>query len=121
MKLNEHKLRLTGVANLSKELELTKSYELNIKNAEVRGTQDYPNDDETFNRVYKLTISAMSEIEIKNEKQIIKAQKKGTPSQTLFKILYRLWEQEFQGLMTSDEFYQQEMSRTINCYKDQLK
>ena len=44
LNINENKLKLSGTANLSKELELTKNYDIIIKNAEVRKIEDLPTD-----------------------------------------------------------------------------
>ena len=120
MNLNEIKIKLSGIASIPKELNLSKTYGLEISKAEIRKIEDITNDNGTFDRVFKITISPYSEVLIKSEKEKILGKKKGSQSQVLRNIIRKLWEQQYSGLMTEEEFYQQELSNTINCYKDQL-
>lgn len=114
MEINEYKIKLNGVANIPKELELCKSYTLKITDAEVRAIKDVPNDDNTKNRVFTINISEMSEVYISDEKEIIKARKKGSQSQVL-KFAMRDKADEL-GL-DREEYYKDQMSKIINKYK----
>jgi len=55
--INERKLRVNGAGNIPKDLELGKAYDLVIENAEVRKSEEHPNDNGTINRVYTLRVS----------------------------------------------------------------
>lgn len=115
LNINEHKLKLGGVSNLSKELELTKNYDLVIKNAEVRKTEDLPNEDGTYNRVYTLRISELSEIQIIGDRDAISAKKVGKQS----RLLRFLIENKADELGEDrDSFYTKEMSIIIENYKN---
>ena len=83
MLVNEYRLKLGGSANLSKELELTKNYDLVIKNAEVRKVEDLPNDNGTLDRQFTVKISELSEIQLIGERDAIGAKKKGSQAQVL--------------------------------------
>ena len=112
--INEHKLRLNGVANLSKGLEF-KNYDLVIKNAEVRKTEDLPRDDGSYDRVYTLRISELSEIQIIGDREAISAKKVGKQS----RLLRFLIEQRAEELgEEKKDFYTKEMSIIIENYKN---
>lgn len=112
---NEFKLKLGGTANLNKELELTKNYDIVIKNAEVRKTEDLPNDNGSFDRVFTLKISELSEIEIIGDRDAISAKKKGSQAKLLrFEIQQRADELG----EDRDAFYTKEMSIIIENYKN---
>jgi len=120
MNLNEQKIRLSGVANILKELQLNKSYDLTLTKAEIREIKDIPNDDGTFDRIFKLTISELSEVNVITENDIIKCKKKGSQSQMLRRVLMELWEQQYQGETDFDSFYKKEIGKTIEVYKEQI-
>lgn len=110
MQLNENKVRLSGTANLSKELELCKSYDLHITEAEVRKSLDVPNDNGTFDRVYTLLISELSSIQIISERETIKARKKGSQAQMFRAILNHEADELGQD---REEYYKKEMTILI--------
>ena len=62
MQINEYSLKLTGKANIPQPLKLGFSYDLEIKNAEIRKSEQIPNDDGTMDEIYKLEISELSEV-----------------------------------------------------------
>lgn len=113
--INENKLKLSGVANLSAPLELTKSYDLVIKNAEVRKTEYLPCDDGSIDRQYTLKISELSEISIVAEKEVIGAKKYGSQAKVLRGVLEREADEKGED---RESYYQQEMSKIINDRKD---
>jgi hypothetical protein len=78
----QEELEKRGVANLEKELDLSKSYDLVLKNAECRKAEDIPNDDNTINRQFTLTISELSAVQIIGEITTY-AKKKGSQSKEL--------------------------------------
>lgn len=115
MNISEYKLRLSGVANMSKELEWNKNYDVIIKNAEVREVKDINNDDGTINKQFTLKISELSEIEIIGDRDAISAKKKGSQAKLLrFEIQQRADELG----EDRDAFYTKEMSIIIENYKD---
>lgn len=116
MQINELKLKLGGVANLSKELELTKNYDLIIKNAEVRKSEDLPNDDGLMDRQFTVKISELSEIQIIGDREAIGAKKKGSQAKLLrFEIQQRADELG----ENRESFYIKEMTKIINKYKNE--
>ena len=115
LQINENKLRLSGVVNIPKSLELDKSYDLLIKNAEVKNSQDCSNDDGTYNKIWKMKLSEMSELEIINEKgQVMKGRKKQTQSQ---KLRFLIWLEADEKGADRDIYYQQEMGKIIEQRK----
>ena len=117
METNEHKLRLSGIANLDTELKLGKTYDLTISNAEVRKSEDIPNDDGTINRVYKVLISEMSEIHLIAENEIIKAKKKGSQSQAQRNVLIKLADKYGED---REVYYNKRMSKNIESLLNEL-
>lgn len=79
--INERSLKLAGVCNIPKALELGKEYQLLINNAEVRKIEELPTDGEGSNLVYHLRISEMSQVNISDGHEMIKTKAKGSPSQ----------------------------------------
>ena len=116
MEINEYKLKLSGTANLPKPLDLDKEYDLTISCAEVRNSTDNPTQDGMINRVFKLAISEMSEVNIISSKEIIRASKKKfSQSQALRRIIEGRWEEDEQG--DKEDYYKHEMSIIIDEYK----
>lgn len=115
LNINEYRLRLGGTANLSKELELTKNYDIVIKNAEVREIKDLPNDNGSFDRQFTLKISELSEIEIIGDRDAISAKKKGSQAKLL---RFEIQQRADQLGEDRDAFYTKEMSIIIENYKN---
>lgn len=114
MQINEYSLKLTGKANIPQPLKLGFSYDLEIKNAEIRKSEQIPNDDGTMDEIYKLEISELSEVVLKSGDKTMKATKKGSQS----KILRYFIEQKADSLgVDREKFYQSEMQRIIDTYK----
>ena len=121
MDTNEKSIRLSGTANIRKELELEKNYDLTISNAEVRKVEQIGNNDGTYDKIFHLRISVMSEVNIIGDKELIKAKPKGTQSQMLRAIIRLLWEQQYQGDYEDFEnFYKEELTKLIDSYKEKL-
>lgn len=113
MEIEEYKLRLSGVANLPQGLTNGKNYDLTITNCECRKIERIPNDNGTENEIAKLVISELSEINIIDGRQIIKAKKKGSLAQKLRFVIMEIARRE--GL-DEEEYYTQEMSKIISTY-----
>lgn len=90
--INERKIKIVGTANIPTDLTNGKNYDLIIKNAEVRGISEDPNDDGTVDRTHKLKLSELSEVAIVDGREIIKAKVKGSLSKKLRYELQNLWE-----------------------------
>lgn len=120
MEISEYKIKISGTANIPRELKLGKNYDLTVAEVECRTSKDVVNDDETKDRVYTLKISEMSEIGIIGEKEIIKARKKASQSQVLrltIKDYWKLYGQDFEDFIS---FYELEMGKIIDNYKNKL-
>lgn len=109
--INEYKIKLTGTANIPKELDNTATYDLTISNAEVRGKKLDPNDDGTENLTHTIIISEISEINLIGKGDIIPAKKKGSMAKALHFMLSK--EADTLGI-DRDEHYTKEMSKLIN-------
>jgi hypothetical protein len=113
--INEHKIKLTGTANIAQELDNQSVWDLVIKNAEVRKKSFDPNDDGTENLTHTITISELSEVNLINQTGIIPAKKKGSQAKALRFVL----EQEADELgVDREQHYQQRMTEIINDIKN---
>lgn len=116
LKLNENQIRLSGKCNILSGLTNGKTYDLTISNAEVRKVEELPNDNETYNKVFTLRISELSEVNIIGEGEIIQTKKKkGSQSQVLRIKIEERWEQSGSEL-DKEDFYIKEMAKIINNY-----
>jgi hypothetical protein len=122
MNINENKVRLSGVANLSQPFKRTNCFvDLSIKNATIKDDIDLRgNEDGTINQIFKLTITTETEINILADNDIIKAKKKGSQSQMLRSSLMELYDQQYSAQKEFEEFYKQEMSKFIESVKKRL-
>ena len=71
--MNNNVVKVIGRAEIPEDLVLGNEYDLTIANVECRKTEEVPNDDGTNTKIYYLKISAMSEINIVGEREIIKS------------------------------------------------
>lgn len=117
MQINEYSLKLTGKANIPQPLKLGFSYDLEIKNAEIRKSEQIPNDDGTMDEIYKLQISELSEVVLKSGDKSMKATKRGSQSKLYRYLLQQLAEKK--GL-DPDKFYANKMSSLIDGVKLEL-
>jgi hypothetical protein len=108
MEINEHKIRLSGTANIERPLDMSKTYGFLIDNAEIRKIEALTNDDGTYNKIFHIKISELSQVQIINGKEIIKAKIKGSPSQKLRNALFY----NYQG-DDFEKFYQDFMCNLI--------
>ena len=118
--INEYKIKISVTANLPRELKLGKNYDLTVAEVECRTAKEIVNDDGTADKVFTLKISEMSEVGIINEKEIIKARKKGSQSQVLRLTLRDYWRLYAQNYDEFNDFYCAEMSKIIDKYKSEL-
>ena len=111
MDINEYKIKLTGTANIPKELDNNSIYDLTISNAEVRKKSFDPNDDGSENLTHTIKISEISQVNLIGKGEIIIAKKKGSMS----KVLKWKLDQEADNLgIDRDEHYTKEMVKLIN-------
>jgi hypothetical protein len=118
MQINEYSLKLTGKANIPQPLKLGFSYDLEIKNAEIRKSEQIPNDDGTMDEIYKLEISELSEVVLKSGDKTMKAKQKGGQSKLYRYLLQQLAEKK--GL-DPDKFYADKMASLIDGVKLELE
>jgi hypothetical protein len=118
--INEYKIKLGGIANVPKDLNLEKDCDLTIKNAETCTSKIIPNGDGTCDKVISIKITERSEVNILAENEIIKAKKKGSQSQAMRNAYRTLWEQQFSAQIEFEDFYKREMSTSIKNIEHRL-
>lgn len=110
-KINEYKIKLTGTANIPKELDNSSMWDLTISNAEIRKKSFDPNDDDTENLTHTIKISEISEVNLIGKREIVSAKKKGSMS----KVLKWKLDEEADSLgIDRDDHYKKEMNKFIN-------
>ena len=115
MTLNEHKLKVSGSANLPTGLNKGESYDILIKSAEARGSQERLNDDGTYDLMHTIRISELSEVNLIGNHGVIISKKKGSQSQQLrFKMNNRADELG----KDREEYYKSTMTKIIKMYED---
>lgn len=115
MDLNENKIRLSGVANIPSGLTNGKSYDLTLKDVEVRKVEEVPNDDGTYDKIFSLKISELSEINIIDERTIITAKKKPSKQSVVLRMVL---EEKARNLgLDTEEYYKKRMSEIIDNEK----
>lgn len=115
METNEFIIRFCGTANSPKGLKNGKSYDLTIKNAEVRSINRTPNDDGTENEIATLKISEMSEVNIVDENEVLKCKKKRSQGQRLRFLLMEIADKEG---FDREKFYEEQMDKIIKSYEN---
>lgn len=120
--INENKIKLSGMANLSKPPLRTNIFvDLTFKKATLTGDIDLrDNEDGTHDQIFKIKITPETEINILAENEIISARKKGSQSQVLRNVIKEYWEQQKMGDIEFEDYYKQEMSKIINEIKSKL-
>jgi hypothetical protein len=114
--INENQIKLSGKCNVLSGLKNDKEYDLTISNAQVVKIEEDPLGNGTYNRVAKLKISELSEVNIISEKEIIKSKPKiKTQSQALRWKIEQKW-QDTGSDLDKEDFYIKEMSRIITEY-----
>jgi len=115
MEINEYKIRLNGLANISKDLMLEKDVNLTIKNAETTTSKLRPNHDGTADKIITIKITERSEIKILCENEILEAVKKKTQSQKLRAVIFEMYNQTYSGSdIEFEDFYTKRMSEIID-------
>jgi hypothetical protein len=115
MNLNELKFKLSGTANLQKPLKLGSMYDLTISDAEVRSAGErVPLDDGSYNEVYKLKFSELSEINIISEKEVVMAKPKRGSKAQKFRMSLR-------DIDDREQFYNWVMTTLIDNTDDVVK
>lgn len=114
MTINERKLKIVGTANIPTDLVNGKNYDLIIKNAEVRGISEDPNDDGTVDRTHKMKLSELSEVAIVDGRDIIKAKVKGSQSKLMRYKIQQLYERDtnIEGI-DFETYYKKEMTELM--------
>lgn len=115
MKVNEYKLKITGSLNLSAPLNIDTDYDLTVANLSITACSDISNNDGTINRVFKGVLSELSEVNIIGQKEFITAKKKGSQAKVLRYAIEELADRRGEE---REEFYQRQMTKLIQLYKD---
>lgn len=118
MTINERKIKIVGTANIPTDLTNGKNYDLVIKNAEVRGISEDPNDDGTVDKTHKLKLSELSEVAIVDGRDILKAKVKGSQSKLLRYEIQQLYERDPDPTrMDFESYYKEWMTHFITKIK----
>ena len=112
--INEYQLRITGKLNLPIKLEIDKTYDFTCKGLDIVGSSDSSNNNGSVNRCFKGVISELSEINILNGKDIIRASKKKSASQRLRGRAF-VWCSE-NDATDAETFYQTITNKIINNF-----
>lgn len=115
MEINEYKIRLSGTANIPRELKNTDTYDLTISNAVIDGKSFKPNEDGTENLIHSVKISEMSEVNLIGVGDIIPAKKKGSQSAVLH---WELCKEADELGIDREEHYKSEMTKFISEVKE---
>jgi len=118
MDIGEYKIKLTGVANIPRPLRNGFTYDLEIKEVDVRGINRVPTDDGKEDEIATLRISELSEIILKSNGKEMKATKKGSQSKLYHYLVQQLAEKK--GL-DPEKFYSERMSILIENIKLELE
>jgi len=116
MEINEHKIRLSGVANIPNGVKLEKDYDMAISNAEVTTAKESPNGDGTIDKTYTVKITERSEVNLISEHEIIVAKKKKSQSQALRMAIMGYWQDNTDQSIEFEDYYKQQMSKIIDKY-----
>ena len=115
MNINEFKIKLTGTANIPKELDNSSMWDLVIKNAEIRKKSYDPNDDGTENLTHTLKISELSEVQLVGQNEILAAKKKGSQSKVLRWAIQQIADEKGED---REEYYQKTMTKIIKMVEN---
>lgn len=122
MTINERKLKIVGTANIPTDLINGKNYDLIIKNAEVRGISEVPNDDGTVDKTHKIKLSELSEVAIVEGREIIKAKVKGSQSKLMRYKIQQLFERDANSEVKDfEEYYKSVMSELMTFVNDRIE
>lgn len=117
MDIGEYKIKLQGIANIPKPLRNGFTYDMELKEVEVRKIERIPTDDGKEDEIASLRISELSEIVLKSNGKQMKATKKGSQSKLYHYLLQQLAERK--GL-DPDKFYADKMASLIDGVKLEL-
>lgn len=117
MEINEHRIKLSGTANIPKPLEMDREYDLTVSHVECDSDQGISNQNGTKDLVFRLKLSKLSEVNIISSGEIIKATKKGSQSQTLRFVLNGLADKYGED---REDYYNQQMAQIIEDKKNEL-
>lgn len=113
MNLNEHKIQLSGRANIMDAIDLGSNADIVIKNADVRKSEMRDNDDGSYDQIYHIKISELSEVVIVCNGKTVKNKEKKSQSQALRMAIRDLWKRSGEP-GDSEDFYKEKMSLLID-------
>jgi hypothetical protein len=82
-KINELKVKLSGMVNVPRELLTNSTLDLKINNADCLDYRLKNNQDGSFNKVYSVKVSELSQVEFIKDKEKMIGEKKKSASQRL--------------------------------------
>lgn len=120
MNINEYKIRLSGLACVQAPPKKGKTYDITASNVEIIDKHEVLNFNGTEDWIYKAKLSMESELNLIRENELILAKpRKGSLSQALRMQIMKLWEEQHQGRIDFDNFYNQCISSYIEDVKRQ--
>ena len=114
MTIGEHKIKISGTACVDQPLKIGSIYDLTLSEVECRSIETFTNDDGTEDKISKIKLTPHSVLNAINEKEfIIGKAKKGSQSQKQRMVYLELYNQQYSGECTFEEFYKKEMNENI--------
>jgi len=114
--INENKIKLSGTLNIPKELETNITLDLKINNVDCLDYRLVNKQDGTYDRVYNVKVSELSQVELITSKESIKAEKKKSVSKRIRGRAY-IWCQE-NDMTDPETFYQTIGNKIINNFDE---
>ena len=118
MDIGEYKIKLTGSACVPQPLRNGFTYDMELKEVEVRKIERIPTDDGKEDEIASLRISELSEVILKSGGKEMKTVKKGSQSKLYRYLVQQLAEKK--GL-DPDKFYADKMASLIDGVKLELE
>jgi hypothetical protein len=113
-KINELKVKLSGTVNIPREILTNAIIDLKINRADCLDYRLINNQDGSFNKVFNVKISELSEVEFISDREKIEGNKKKSASQRLRGRAY-VWTAENDST-DPEMFYQTIVNKIINNF-----
>jgi hypothetical protein len=113
-KINELKVKLSGTVNIPREILTNAIIDLKINRADCLDYRLINNQDGSFNKIFNVKISELSEVEFISDREKIEGNKKKSASQRLRGRAY-VWTAENDST-DPEMFYQTIVNKIINNF-----
>lgn len=113
-KINEIKVKLSGMINVSRALLTNATLDLNIRNADCLDYRLVNKQDGSYDKIFNVKLSELSEVEFIKDKEKMIGEKKKSASQRLRGRAF-IWCEE-NDLTSPEDFYQLITNKIINNF-----